>query len=851
MNELFCGFRPSSSESQDPNNSPYLAVAAEVKVLMLAPEKIWACVDKKDFMTAAQLYLFSRHIHTSLTLTSEESEIVSTYFPVVTRQWAAIAHFDEAVQRGCGRVMAKGSSPSEVIAAMTSMAWLKEWTTEKLFQDLLSKRKIALEKELRQSKAKETAKAIIGRSLEVIMSTMEVVHQAFVNKGDGDLLSILEENYHPTLGLFETRSSPVFKHLPKLISEFCPYPVVPLKELSNEFVEKETLKWLDEVHDVINKETTDLLEHVSSLQALAGIRKACYDLLMSPQSGLTPEKWNQLCTEVIGKELNLWDEFYRGLFRERAEALVKTQIMGFVYFVQAKLAQDNSYESETDLSEYLWSESNLNEVTSIPKFEIQSQSLRFSKPTSLELKAHGYSPQVQEMCSQVDAMLDTLIKDISVFIKGSKDQDHKESLLLFSEPETNKVVEPFELTADNGPILQSVQEVAMQQTKEMVSYIAKKHVDVEAVERKPGLLLFLGRLYQAFPELCSNLQQCVLAPQALVEHSDLSSISMLQQRRIIGGSKNDPNWSEIKKLFDEESIRLFTFWVKSLGQTLEKTLLSFLSTTEIAKLMKIFPTWNVIEIMEETEEGAKVKSQIQVPQHPSVALSFAIAEYCSTIYKVAPYSFPVSIQALISQEASRVICQVYEDISQRKTIPQRVSLQLHFDLSFVNQCMITRDNKELSQKVQSVISAFELHVDPFDLSVFTPYMSANVKKSILRQHGLFSILIPSDRFTLLASMRSSLPTTSGSQSEQQHNVLWSFTHKADKMPVIPVPRKKKRRPRETAAEGAMLSTMSTSTLTTVSPVMGRRKKRDKSPVSRAAGSFFEAMSSSWFGGGKS
>ena len=41
-------------------NAPYLAVAAEIKLLMMAPEKIWAAVDGRDFLTAAQLFLFAR-----------------------------------------------------------------------------------------------------------------------------------------------------------------------------------------------------------------------------------------------------------------------------------------------------------------------------------------------------------------------------------------------------------------------------------------------------------------------------------------------------------------------------------------------------------------------------------------------------------------------------------------------------------------------------------------------------------------------------------------------------------------------------------------------------------------------
>ena len=93
---------------------PYLAVAAEIKLLTMAPEKMWTAVDGGDFLTAARLFLFARHIYTGLTLKGPDTpsdqqdggeavaaptaaKIVSEHFPVVSRQWASISHFHEAI----------------------------------------------------------------------------------------------------------------------------------------------------------------------------------------------------------------------------------------------------------------------------------------------------------------------------------------------------------------------------------------------------------------------------------------------------------------------------------------------------------------------------------------------------------------------------------------------------------------------------------------------------------------------------------------------------------------------------------------------------------------------------------
>ena len=90
-------------DSSDPN-TPYLATAAQIKLLMAAPEKIWSSVENgKDYLSACQMYLFARHVHTCLTLeqrnSSGENAAVDhlAWFPVVGRQWAAIAHFYDAI----------------------------------------------------------------------------------------------------------------------------------------------------------------------------------------------------------------------------------------------------------------------------------------------------------------------------------------------------------------------------------------------------------------------------------------------------------------------------------------------------------------------------------------------------------------------------------------------------------------------------------------------------------------------------------------------------------------------------------------------------------------------------------
>ena len=64
------------------------------------------------------------------------------------------------------------------------------------------------------------------------------------------------------------------------------------------------------------------------------------------------------------------------------------------------------------------------------------------------------------------------------------------------------------------------------------------------------------------------------------------------------------------------------------------------------------------------------------------------------------------------------------------------------------QVMISSERSDITDQCQNVLNSLEDHIDPFDFSVFSPYISAHVKRSILRHQSLISVMIPNDRYVL-------------------------------------------------------------------------------------------------------
>lgn len=192
------------------------ALAAQIKLLMDVPERMWNSVDSRDYLTATKLYLFARHIHTNLSL----QEDVMTSYPVIDRQWAAISHFHEAISSGCEVVMSDGrSSVEDTVEAMVAVALLKGVSQKTIFEDFMKKRQVELTLKLKRQDV--SAKAHINQSLASISSCLATVHASFIEAKLIQRLECLTEEKTAQL-LNASVVSPVMDFLPSIIKDFRP-----------------------------------------------------------------------------------------------------------------------------------------------------------------------------------------------------------------------------------------------------------------------------------------------------------------------------------------------------------------------------------------------------------------------------------------------------------------------------------------------------------------------------------------------------------------------------------------------------------------------------------------------------
>ena len=202
---------------------------------------------------------------------------------------------------------------------------------------------------------------------------------------------------------------------------------------------------------------------------------------------------------------------------------------------------------------------------------------------------------------------------------------------------------------------------------------------------------------------------------------------------------------------------LLLFLCKSLGADLHSQLVGHVTSDSITQILPLFPSWENVNIEEVGETGESVKSDIKIPGHPTPALIQALTKLCSSVNCIALHTISKAAQADLINYACEQLVTAYSSFDCKK-LNQAISLQLIFDLKFLQMSLIPRDNKILTSKVTSLIQTLELQVDPFDLDVFTPHINTRVRLSAHRTQTILGILIPRDRQVL--SSKSSSTTSS-------------------------------------------------------------------------------------------
>ncbi|KAL1779029.1 conserved oligomeric Golgi complex subunit 1 isoform X2 [Sigmodon hispidus] len=800
---------PRAPQPQPPSEKFY-SMAAQIKLLLEIPEKIWSSMEASQHLQATQLYLLCCHLHSLLQLDSSSSRYspILSRFPILIRQVAAASHFRSTILHE-SKMLLKCQNVSEqaVAEALCSIMLLEESSPRQALTDFLMARKATIQKLLNQPHHGAGIKAQICSLVELLATTLNQAHALFYTLPEGMLpdpslpcgllFSTLETitSQHPTgKGISvlqgEMRLCSWFRHLPASIMEYQPELRTLAHPISQEYLKDTLQKWMDMCKEDIKTGITNLLMYVKSMKGLAGIRDAIWDLLTNES---TSQSWEVVCRRLLEKPILFWEDLMQQLFLDRLQTLTregfesisnssKELLVSALQELEINNSTSNKHvHFEQNMSLFLWSESPSDLPPDAAWVSVANRA-QFAN-SGLSMKAQAISPCVQNFCSALDSKLKVKLDDLLAYLPSSDTPLPKDP-----SPMQQAKNSAFDRYADTGTVQDMLRTQSVACIKYVVGCIQAELQSIEEVaqDQKDALhspklhaALFMARLCQSLGELCPHLKQCILGKCGALERPAREARALKKQGK--GRAQEllpvQAQWRELKEILLQQSVMAYRVWSSALVKFLICGFTRSLLLSDAGSILATATNWDELEIQEETESGSSVTSKIRLPIQPSWYVQSFLFGLCQEVNRVGGHALPkVTLQEMLKNCMAQVIAayeQLTEDQQLKKEgtflMTQNRALQLLYDLRYLN-IVLTSKGEEMKSgrskpdsRIEKVTDRLEALIDPFDLDVFTPHLNSNLNRLVQRTSVLFGLV--TDTENQFASRSSTF------NSQEPHNIL--------------------------------------------------------------------------------
>nr|XP_054956849.1 conserved oligomeric Golgi complex subunit 1 isoform X3 [Pan paniscus] len=798
-------------QPQQPSQEKFYSMAAQIKLLLEIPEKIWSSMEASQCLHATQLCLLCCHLHSLLQLDSSSSRYspVLSRFPILIRQVAAASHFRSTILHESKMLLkCQAVSDQAVAEALCSIMLLEESSPRQALTDFLLARKATIQKLLNQPHHGAGIKAQICSLVELLATTLKQAHALFYTLPEGLLpdpalpcgllFSTLETitGQHPAgkgTGVLqeETKLCSWFKHLPASIVEFQPTLRTLAHPISQEYLKDTLQKWIHMCNEDIKNGITNLLMYVKSMKGLAGIRDAMWELLTNES---TNHSWDVLCRRLLEKPLLFWEDMMQQLFLDRLQTLTKEGfdsisssskelLVSALQELESSTSNSPSNKHihfEYNMSLFLWSESP-NDLPSDAAWVSVANRGQFAS-SGLSMKAQAISPCVQNFCSALDSKLKVKLDDLLAYLPSD------DSSLPKDVSPTQAKSSAFDRYADAGTVQEMLRTQSVACIKHIVDCIRAELQSIEeGVQGQQDALnsaklhsvLFMARLCQSLGELCPHLKQCILGKSESSEKPAREFRALRKQGKVKTQEiiPTQAKWQEVKEVLLQQSVMGYQVWSSAVVKVLIHGFTQSLLLDDAGSVLATATSWDELEIQEEAESGSSVTSKIRLPAQPSWYVQSFLFSLCQEINRVGGQALPkVTLQEMLKSCMVQVVA-AYEKLSEEKQIKkegafpvtQNRALQLLYDLRYLNIVLTAKGDEVKSgrskpdSRIEKVTDHLEALIDPFDLDVFTPHLNSNLHRLVQRTSVLFGLVTGTEN--QLA------PRSSTFNSQEPHNIL--------------------------------------------------------------------------------
>ncbi|NWR66379.1 COG1 protein, partial [Bucorvus abyssinicus] len=792
-------------QARPPVQESFYRAAAQLKLLLDVPEKVWGAVEAGRYLPAARLHLLGAHLRRQLQLDAPRarSSPILARFPILLRQVAAASHLRSTIlQESKSLLKSQTVSDQAVAEALCAIMLLEDSSPRQALADFLLARKLAIQHLLNQPHHGAGIKAQVCSLMELLTTTLYQAHALFYTVPEGMppdptlpcglLFSTLESStgQHPTGrgGVLEEEVtlSSWFRYLPESVVEFRPALRTLAHPISQDYLRDTLQKWIAMCSDDIRAGVGNLLIYVKSMKGLAGIRDAVWELLTSESLS---QNWEAVCRRLLDKPACFWEELLQQLFLDRLETLTKeafdsisssskqllTVALQELEVKPSPSALSKHIQFEHNVALFLWSESSGDLPPDAAWVSVANRG-PFAK-SGLSMKAQALTPCVQSFCSALDSKLKARLDDLLCYLPAGS------SAAPAVQPRS-----AFDRYADTGTVegllrdqcVTCIQHVlgCVQEELQSAQSLLEGRADASN-DARLNAVLFMARLCQSLSELCPHLKQCILGQSGSAEVvlKETRSTKKLGKGKAQEVTPVQAKWQGVKAELVQQSLFAYQIWSSAVTRGLVRCFAHALLLDTAGSVLATATNWDEIEIQEETEAGNSITSKIRLPAQPSWYVQCLLFSLCQEVNRVGGHTLPkVTLQELLRTCMAEVLAayeQLVEEKQEKKAgafpMTQNRALQLLFDLRYLSIILTAKSEEAKTSRikhdsgVEKVIDFLEGHIDPFDLDVFTPHLNSNLNRLVQRTSVLFGLLTGTENQYMSRS--------SALSSQELHNIL--------------------------------------------------------------------------------
>uniref|UniRef100_G1T263 Conserved oligomeric Golgi complex subunit 1 n=1 Tax=Oryctolagus cuniculus TaxID=9986 RepID=G1T263_RABIT len=771
----------------------FYSMAAQIKLLLEIPEKMWSAMEASRYLHATQLYLLCRHLHSLLQLeaAASRSSPVLARFPILVRQVAAASHFRAA--------------PSARTACPCRLSTPALWR--------LPSRAPALWRPCPLAPLPSQRPSPLGAPVPDLSRACPLVPlppcapdllapQPLPSRGPAPApshpspcplahlrcpLTPLPRPLGKGAGVLqgEMKLCSWFRHLPASVVEFQPALRTLAHPISQEYLRDSLQKWVHMCKEDIKNGITSLLMYVKSMKALAAIRDAVWDLLTHEAAS---HSWDVICRRLLEQPLSFWEDMMQQLFLDRLQTLTREGFDSIASSCEELLASalqelegsgsgssacSKHVHYEQNMCLFLWSESAGDLPPDAAWVTVANRAP--AAGSGLSMKARAVSPCVQGFCSALDAKLKVKLDDLLAYLPSEE------------SPPPQAKNSAFDRYADAG----TVRDLLRAQSAVCIGRItgriqAELRSIEEAVQGQQAVrsgvqlhaVLFMARLCQSLGELCPHLKQCIVGKPGSPEKPAREPRALKKAAKGKGqdAAPTQAEWQEVREMLLQQSVQGYRVWSAALVKVLTQRFAQSLLLDDAGSVLATATSWDELEIQEETESGGSITSTIRLPTQPSWYVQSFLFSLCQEINRVGGHALPkVTLQEMLRSCMAHVVA-AYEQLAgeqQRKEgafpVTQNRALQLLYDLRYLSLVLTAKGEEGKSgrskpdSRIEKVTDYLEGLIDPFDLDVFTPHLNSNLTRLVQRTSVLFGLVTGTEnQFT---------SRSNAVNSQEAHNIL--------------------------------------------------------------------------------